>query len=138
MPLFQFEAMDAKGMEIRGTITAPTEAEAQTMIRKDGHFVTRISEKGKFVSPPLPQKVTWANKIGYWISSLTMCEKMLFSFCVVQFFAFSIVWNFRNTPEVVRPIMVEQSLQSNGDVTIVCPHCKQEFKSSVTVKTGSE
>lgn len=45
MPTYQFEAMDAKGQEIRDEIEAPTEDEAQTTIRQMGYFVTKISLK---------------------------------------------------------------------------------------------
>jgi len=42
MPTFQFEAMDAKGQEIRDEIDAQSEDEAQTTIRNMGYFVTKI------------------------------------------------------------------------------------------------
>jgi len=45
MPVFQYEAMDNNGMEVKDTIEASTEAEAQSMIRDQGYFVTRIAEK---------------------------------------------------------------------------------------------
>lgn len=45
MPLYQFEAMDATGQEIRDEIDAANEEEAQTTIRQMGYFVTKISVK---------------------------------------------------------------------------------------------
>ncbi|MGE4002855.1 MAG: type II secretion system F family protein [Planctomycetaceae bacterium] len=45
MPTYQYEAMDNTGLEIKDSIDAPSEHEAQTMIREKGFFVTRISEK---------------------------------------------------------------------------------------------
>lgn len=45
MPVFQYEAMDNTGLEIKETIEAPSEADAQQMIREKGFFVTKISEK---------------------------------------------------------------------------------------------
>lgn len=45
MPTFQYEAMDNTGLEIKETIDAPSEAEAQQMIRDKGFFVTKIQEK---------------------------------------------------------------------------------------------
>ena len=42
MPTFQFEALDAKGQEIRDVIEAPTEEEAQSTIRNMGYFITKI------------------------------------------------------------------------------------------------
>ena len=47
MPTYQYEAMDSTGMEIKDAIDAPSEADAQTMIRQKGYFVTKITEKGR-------------------------------------------------------------------------------------------
>jgi len=47
MPTYQYEAMDNTGLEIKDTIDAQSEAEAQTMIREKGFFVTKIAEKGR-------------------------------------------------------------------------------------------
>lgn len=45
MPVFQYEAMDNSGLEIKDVIEASSEQEATTMIREKGFFVTRIAEK---------------------------------------------------------------------------------------------
>lgn len=45
MPMYQFEAMDRTGQEIKDVIDAPNEEEAQTTIRQMGYFVTKISLK---------------------------------------------------------------------------------------------
>src|SRR5688572_2747417 len=45
MPVFQYEAMDNSGLEIKDVIEADSEQEATTMIREKGFFVTRINEK---------------------------------------------------------------------------------------------
>lgn len=45
MPVYQFEAMDATGQEIRDEIDAANEEEAQTTIRQMGYFVTKIAIK---------------------------------------------------------------------------------------------
>ena len=48
MPTYQFEAMDAQGQEIKDTIDAPNEEEAQATIKQMGYFVTKIGvKKGK-------------------------------------------------------------------------------------------
>lgn len=47
MPTFQYEAMDNTGLEIKETIEANSEAEAQQKIREKGFFVTKITEKGR-------------------------------------------------------------------------------------------
>jgi len=43
--MYQFEAMDRTGQEIKDVIEAPSEEEAQTTIRQMGYFVTKISIK---------------------------------------------------------------------------------------------
>jgi len=45
MPTYTYEAMDNTGLEVKDTIDAPSEQDAQTMIREKGFFVTKISEK---------------------------------------------------------------------------------------------
>ena len=47
MPTYQYEAMDNTGLEVKDTIEAPSEADAQTIIREKGFFVTKIQEKGR-------------------------------------------------------------------------------------------
>ena len=47
MPTFQYEAMDNTGLEVKDTIEATSEAEAQTMIKERGFYVTKIQEKGR-------------------------------------------------------------------------------------------
>ena len=45
MPTFQFEAMDATGQEIKDSIDAASQEEAQQTIRQMGYFVTKIGLK---------------------------------------------------------------------------------------------
>jgi type IV pilus assembly protein PilC len=47
MPTYQYEAMDNTGTEIKETIDAESEAEAQQLIRDKGFFVTNITEQQK-------------------------------------------------------------------------------------------
>jgi type IV pilus assembly protein PilC len=47
MPTFAYEAMDNTGLEVKETIEAASEQEAQAKIREKGLFVTRITEKGR-------------------------------------------------------------------------------------------
>ena len=50
MPTYKFEAMDTTGGEIKDSIDATNEEEAQQKIRQMGYFVTRLTEqvaKGK-------------------------------------------------------------------------------------------
>ena len=46
MPTFQYEAMDNTGLEVKDSIDAASEQEAQSKIREKGFFVTKIKEKG--------------------------------------------------------------------------------------------
>ncbi|MFZ5831105.1 MAG: type II secretion system F family protein [Planctomycetota bacterium] len=45
MPIFQYEAMDQTGQEVKDVIEAPSQDEAQATIRSMGLFVTKISVK---------------------------------------------------------------------------------------------
>ena len=56
MPTYQFEAMDNTGLEIKDTIDATSEAEAQQKIRDQGYFVTKITEKGRQKTKKSPTK----------------------------------------------------------------------------------
>ncbi|MDX2037384.1 MAG: type II secretion system F family protein [Isosphaeraceae bacterium] len=47
MPTFAYEAMDHSGKEVKDTIDAATQEEAQQLIRQKGFFVTKISERAK-------------------------------------------------------------------------------------------
>jgi type IV pilus assembly protein PilC len=47
MATFAYEAMDNTGLEVKDTIEANTEQEAQAKIRERGFFVTKIAEKGR-------------------------------------------------------------------------------------------
>lgn len=47
MPTYQYEAMDQTGKEVKDTIDANTQEEAQQLIRQKGYFVTKISERAK-------------------------------------------------------------------------------------------
>ncbi|MFN9347317.1 MAG: type II secretion system F family protein [Planctomycetota bacterium] len=45
MPMYQFEAMDRTGQEIKDVIEAPSEEDAQNTIKGMGYFVTKLSLK---------------------------------------------------------------------------------------------
>jgi type IV pilus assembly protein PilC len=47
MPTYQYEAMDKTGLEIKETIEAGSEEEAQQIIKEKGFFTTRIQETGR-------------------------------------------------------------------------------------------
>src|SRR5215471_14037745 len=48
MPVYTYEAMDqSTGAEVKDTIDANSEAEAQALVRQKGFFVTKIAERGR-------------------------------------------------------------------------------------------
>ena len=44
MPTFKFEAMDTTGGEVKDSVEAASEEEAQQKIRQMGYFVTKLTE----------------------------------------------------------------------------------------------
>lgn len=56
MPVYQYEAMDNTGTEVKDTIEAGSEAEAQQKIKEQGFFVTKIAEKGRGKKKKEPEK----------------------------------------------------------------------------------
>src|ERR1700694_693855 len=44
MPTFKFEAMDTSGSEVKDSVDAPNEEEAQQKIKQMGYFVTKLTE----------------------------------------------------------------------------------------------
>ena len=56
MPVYQYEAMDNSGTEVKDTIEAGSEAEAQQKIKEQGFFVTKIAEKGRGKKKKEPEK----------------------------------------------------------------------------------
>ena len=46
MPIFQYEAMNAAGQEVKDEIDAPTSEDAIAKIRGLGYFPTKVKQKG--------------------------------------------------------------------------------------------
>jgi type IV pilus assembly protein PilC len=73
MPTFQFEAIDAAtGQEIRDTVDAPSEAEAQATIRSMGYMVTKLKAKKAKAAGPGAQKPGRTFAIG-GVNSKDLC-----------------------------------------------------------------
>jgi len=82
MPTFQYEAMDSTGLEVKDTIEATTEAEAQTVIREKGFYVTKIREQERKKQAQAAKKKDEANKKVFTIGGvggkkLTMFTRQL-------------------------------------------------------------
>jgi type IV pilus assembly protein PilB len=56
MPTFKFEAMDTTGGEVKDSVEAATEEEAQQKIRQMGYFVTRLTEVKAGEAKPAPEE----------------------------------------------------------------------------------
>jgi type IV pilus assembly protein PilC len=54
MPVFQYEAMDSRGQEVRAEVEAANQEEAITKIRALGQFPTQVRAKGKGKKGPDP------------------------------------------------------------------------------------
>lgn len=69
MAVFQYEAMDARGQEVRAEVEAGSQEEAITKIRALGHFPTQVRAKGKrakaaAVGPRKKGKTFTLGKVG--------------------------------------------------------------------------
>lgn len=76
MPMFKFEAMDTSGGEVKDSVEAPSEDEAQQKIRQMGYFVTKIAEvaskKGTKKDKKKPKKKGQTFTIG-GVSTKQLC-----------------------------------------------------------------
>jgi type IV pilus assembly protein PilC len=65
MPNFEYIALDSRGQETTGTLSAPNEAEAYQMLRREGLYPTKVGEAGKGgVGATAKRKATKAAKGG--------------------------------------------------------------------------
>ena len=80
MPVYQYEAMDNGGTEIKDSIEAESEAEAQQLIREKGFFVTKINEQSKKRKKKAEKKVVAGPKKKKALSLGKVKSKDLCSF----------------------------------------------------------
>src|SRR5882724_8916751 len=78
MPTYKFEAMSSQGEEVKDTIDAATEDEAQQKIKQMGYFVTRIQEAGGNKKAKAKKKQTGKKKKTFVIGGVS--TKMLCTF----------------------------------------------------------
>ncbi|MFT3879089.1 MAG: type II secretion system F family protein [Gemmatales bacterium] len=78
MPTYKFEAMSSQGEEVKDTIDAATEEEAQQKIKQMGYFVTRIQEAGGQKKAKAKKKSTGKKKKTFVIGGVS--TKMLCTF----------------------------------------------------------
>ena len=80
MPVYQYEAMDNGGTEIKDSIEAESEAEAQQLIKDKGFFVTKINEQSKKRKKKAEKKVVAGPKKKKALSLGKVKSKDLCSF----------------------------------------------------------
>src|ERR1700730_4027866 len=78
MPIYQYEAMDSTGQEIKDIIDAPNEAEAQATIRQMGYFPTKISVK-KARKGPAEKKPGQKKKRQFAIGGVNSKVRVVFT-----------------------------------------------------------
>lgn len=79
MPTFQYEAMDSTGLEVKDTIEAPSEAEAQTMIREKGFYVTKIREQDRKKKAQAAKKKVDERKKAFTIGGVRAKQLTMFT-----------------------------------------------------------
>ena len=115
MPSYQFEAMDAKGQEIRDVVDAENEEEAQTQIRDMGYFVTKIHVKKGRKSGP--QKQLDGKKRGFAIGSVKSHDLCTFTrqLSILQDAGLPILRSLRILEEQAKPGRLKNSLMDVCD-----------------------
>ncbi len=82
MPTFTYEAMDHTGKEVKDTIDASTQEEAQQLIRQKGFFVTKIAEraaKSKKVAGAQAKKKGKGKKKAFTIGKISSKQLCTFT-----------------------------------------------------------
>jgi type IV pilus assembly protein PilC len=79
MPTFQYEAMDHTGREVKDSIDAATQEEAQQLIRQKGFFVTKISEKAKKTRKAAAKKGGRRRKKSFTIGKISTKQLCTFT-----------------------------------------------------------
>ena len=110
MPTYQFEAMDAKGQEIRDVVEAENEEEAQTQIRDMGYFVTKIHVKKSRKSTD--KKKTDGRKRGFTIGGVKSKDLCAFTrqLSILQDAGLPILRSLRILGEQCKPGRLKVSL----------------------------
>ena len=79
MPTYQYEAMDHTGREVKDSIDAATQEEAQQLIRQKGFFVTKIAEKAKKTRKAAAKKGGRRKKKSFTIGKISTKQLCTFT-----------------------------------------------------------
>jgi type IV pilus assembly protein PilC len=79
VPTFQYEAMDHTGREVKDTIDAATQEEAQQLIRQKGFFVTKIAERAKKAKRASAKKSGRRKKKAFTIGKISTKQLCTFT-----------------------------------------------------------
>lgn len=80
MAMYKFEAMDSKGTEVKDTVEAFDEDEAQQKIKQQGYFVTKITESAAKKGAKGPKSPTAKRKKGQVLAIGGVSSKQLCTF----------------------------------------------------------
>ncbi len=79
MPIYQYEAMDSTGQEVKDILEAPSEAEAQATIRQMGYFVTKIAVKKARKSAAEKKTTTGKKKRDFALGGVSSRVRVVFT-----------------------------------------------------------
>jgi len=109
MPTFQYEAMDARGQEVRAEVEATSQEEAVTKIRALGHFPTEVRLKGRRAAAAEPKKKGKSFTIGrVSAKQLTQFTRQM---STLQDAGLPILRSLRILEDQTRPGVLKNSLQ---------------------------
>src|SRR5215204_3664265 len=114
MPTYQFEAMDAKGQEIKDVIDAQSEDDAQATIRQMGYFVTKIAVKK---STAAKAGVSGKKKRGMAFGGASSKQLSLFTkqLSILQDAGLAILRSLRILEQQQKPGRLKNALGDVGD-----------------------
>jgi type IV pilus assembly protein PilC len=117
MPTFQFEAMDSAGSEVKDTIEAVSEEEAQVQIRKMGYFVTKISQKAQKKAAKAKEKKPKKKGKAFTIGGVSTKQLCTFTrqFSVLQDAGLPVLRSLKILEGQMKPGVLKNSLMDVVD-----------------------
>ncbi|HMP03718.1 MAG TPA: type II secretion system F family protein, partial [Gemmatales bacterium] len=112
MPTFKYEAMSTTGEEIKDTVDAASEDEAQQKIRQMGYFVTRIQEQAGAKKAQKRKKVTGKKRKTFVIGGVRTKHLCTFTrqFSVLQDAGLPVLRSLRILEGQLKPSALKNAL----------------------------
>src|SRR6266704_2658557 len=101
MPTYKFEAMDTAGEEVKDSIDALNEEEAQQKIKQMGYFVTKLTASGTVKGKGAAAKKKGKRKKSKTFTIGGVSNKLLTTF-TRQFSTLKVVSSLFDTPPMVK------------------------------------